>query len=565
MPPDLNGLLDNKDPIYSRRTADADAYTTANLGAYVGIFKDLQSNVITPHGFEQAHYFFLRLKNTEAAAVHSKYFLGMLARDGFGRLMVRNALADDAARSTMSHELIDAAHQWRADAPGNVTEEVHKKLRDLRIVSEYEVYVRRRLKGDAAAAGGGGGSIPPPGSTYRCPVNVLLGRSGYEKLGLTPPPSAAFQQGMAARGNLLEDPPAERWDAGYGSEIDALVIVGHPPESEPVPEGAAPIREILDAFRQIVTCHADIVREEVGTLLTGKDAAGKTHPIEPFGYRDGLSQPAFYETDRVYQEQNRLTGAQWDSFAPLRLALTPDPNGRTPGACGTYFVFRKLEQNIEQFYAQSDSLADGWQAAGAVPRDPTRTGEALRARFIGRELDGCPVGKDAPPTNDFDFSDDAKGVTCPFYAHVRKMNPRSGMRADWGPREHRIVRRGLPYGGRIEREDSGVPKDGRVKYLPGESGPVGLLFLCAQGDIENQFEFLQARWGNKTDHPRGRPWGMDVVIGQGGTNQVALDSTEPLQTTPVRPVVSLKGGDYFFAPSIGCLRGLLDDLLVGDP
>jgi hypothetical protein len=46
---------------------------------------------------------------------------------------------------------------------------------------------------------------------------------------------------------------------------------------------------------------------------------------------------------------------------------------------------------------------------------------------------------------------------------------------------------------------------------------------------------------------------------------VALDAEHPAVTTDVDPVVTLRGGDYFFAPSIGCLRGLLDDLLVGDP
>jgi Dyp-type peroxidase family len=569
MPPELKGLLDNQDPILARRTPAASAHTDANKAAYTALFKDLQCNILTPHGFEQAHYFFLRFKGAkEGAIVHTKYLLGMLARDGFGRLMVRNALADPAARQAMSPELIEAARCWGAGAPGNVSEEVHRMLSDLRVVSEYEVYVQRRLNGDAPGATARRASEPPPPvPKYRCPANVLLTRSGFRKLGLQLPSNGAFRAGMAARQDVLEDPPTASWEQGFDSEIDALLIVSHPVESTDSARrlGAASIRQMLDAFRQIVEAHATIVREEVGTVLTGKDAQGRPHPIEPFGYRDGLSQPAFYESDRVYQEDNGLSGAKWDSFAPLRLVLTPDPNGRTRTACGTYFVLRKLEQDIEAFYRQAASLADRGQKE-APPGSRSLTEEAIRARFVGRELDGSLVGQPGAATNDLDFSDDVRGVSCPFHAHIRKMNPRAGMRADWGPKERRIVRRGIPYGPRIERDDSGAPLKGRVRYLEGEeAGPIGLLFLCAQSDIENQFEFLQASWANKSDHPRGRPWGRDTIIGQGGTNHVALDAEHPAVTTDVDPVVTLRGGDYFFAPSIGCLRGLLDDLLVGDP
>jgi Dyp-type peroxidase family len=566
MPPELNGLLDNQAPINAVRPAGAEA--AADQASYTALFKDLQCNILTPHGFDQAHYFFLRFKDgEEGAIVQTRYLLGMLARDGFGRLMVRNALADKAVIESMSPELVEAARRWNEGMPGGVSDEVHQLLRDLRVVSEYEVYVTRRLKGDAPGATLRRASEPPPPiPSYRCPVNVLLTRSGFEKLGLAVPSNAAFREGMAKRGHLLDDPPARDWDQGYDSEMDALLIVSHPVlTGDSDRKGSASTSQMLKAFRQILTAHATVVRREIGTVLTGNDAGGTPHPIEPFGYRDGFSQPAFYESDRAYQEENGLSGGKWDSFAPLRLVLTPDPNGRTNTACGTYFVFRKLEQDIEKFYAQAASLADRWQTE-RPPGSPPLTDEEIRARFVGRELDGCPVGQAGGATNDFDFSDDEKGIRCPFHAHIRKMNPRASMRADWGPREHRIVRRGIPYGPHIEREDSGAPRDGRIRYLEGEKpAPIGLLFLCAQSDIENQFEFLQARWANKSDHPRGRPWGRDTIIGQGGSNQVALNPEEPAVTKNVDEVVTLKGGEYFFAPSIGCLRGLLDDLLVGDP
>ena len=51
---------------------------------------------------------------------------------------------------------------------------------------------------------------------------------------------------------------------------------------------------------------------------------------------------------------------------------------------------------------------------------------------------------------------------------------------------HRILRRGIPFGGSF-----GAPKGGSAKE------PRGLLFFCYQTTIENQFEFIQSQWLNR--------------------------------------------------------------------
>lgn len=57
-------------------------------------------------------------------------------------------------------------------------------------------------------------------------------------------------------------------------------------------------------------------------------------------------------------------------------------------------------------------------------------------------------------------------------------------------------------------------------------------------------------------------------LAPGETNRIAIeDRTGNASTgldTPYAPVVRLRGGEYFFAPSISFLRGLLDDLLAQD-
>jgi Dyp-type peroxidase family len=563
----LDQLLDNHEPISVKGGPEKAGFADPNGAAYTALLKDLQCNILTPHGFGQVHYYFLRFKDDAGEGyVETKYLLGMLARDGFGRLMVRNALTDPSVLDTMSPALIHLAKSWAEGVPGEISGDLHAKLKPLRLVSEHEVYVVRRLHGD----------VPEPPSRWTpegpFPVNVLLTRTGHQKLGLKLPPSAAFQDGMAKRGPQLNDPAPSKWEEHYWdaakkepAEIDALVMVARPPSAGSADGAVAD--SIVKTFEAIVEEHATIVQRELGVALKGIGRDGKPHNIEPFGFRDGLSQPAFYDSDRAYQEREKLSGQAWDAFAPLRLVLRPDPNGRTPQACGSYFVYRKLEQNIAGFHEQSKFLRD-------QPGLTSLTEADVRARFMGRTPQGDPLlpasaagqAGDSRPSNDFDFKDDLTGQVCPFFAHVRKMNPRAGMRQDWGPREHRIARRAIPYGPAIERNPDGTPVDGRVKYLEkGQTGSIGLLFLCAQGDIEQQFEFLQSRWANKADHPRGGIWGLDALIGQSGTNQVALNPSEPNHRSAVAPVVTLKGGEYFFAPSIGCLRGLLDDLLVGSP
>jgi deferrochelatase/peroxidase EfeB len=156
------------------------------------------------------------------------------------------------------------------------------------------------------------------------------------------------------------------------------------------------------------------------------------------------------------------------------------------------------------------------------------------------------------PENDFRYSQsDPQGNQCPFFAHIRKTNPRgeSGTREE---NSHRIARRGITYG-------KPTPPNAPTDALP-ETG-VGLLFQCCQADLEKQFEFLQRQWANSDSRPKPNA-GKDPVIGQsrngsfpnlqfpgspGGTGRKPFD---------FHGYVTMKGGEYFFAPSISFLQNL---------
>ena len=97
-------------------------------------------------------------------------------------------------------------------------------------------------------------------------------------------------------------------------------------------------------------------------------------------------------------------------------------------------------------------------------------------------------------------------------------------------------------------------------------GGVGLLFAAYQTNIESQFEFTQSRWANNPGFPAhgaAPPPGLDPIIGQGanpaGSQQTPLHWGDP--ATGSLPAdffgfVTLKGGEYFFAPAISTLRTL---------
>jgi deferrochelatase/peroxidase EfeB len=142
---------------------------------------------------------------------------------------------------------------------------------------------------------------------------------------------------------------------------------------------------------------------------------------------------------------------------------------------------------------------------------------------------------------------------------------------------HRIARRGITYGGPLSAADG-------LDDLP-EKG-VGLLFMCYQSDIWEQFEFIQRFWCNNPNflepgqsnnsNPNYEKTGLDAVIGQKQGEQfdpVIGEAPKPPQNwpqewdkptiqPPVQPenqfgqFVTLKGGEYFFSPSITFLRNL---------
>lgn len=359
-----------------------------------------------------------------------------------------------------------------------------------------------------------------------------------------------FREGMAAHGDELNDPPPSAWEEGYREgRIDAMFLLADDDEGHLLRRGRDLITE-LDQFSTILAV------ERGHALRTGEGEG-----IEHFGYVDGRSQPIFFKNDLAGEGPTN----KWDPSAPPGLVLVPDRNAAAPDCFGSYFVFRKLEQDVLRFTVAEHTLAD---ELGLVGQDRERAG----AMAVGRFRDGTPLalsqtdGFIPSKENNFKYDADPDGTKCPFHAHIRKVNPRGdiGRRVDpaatedVAERPRRIARRGITYGSRNRHPNAFQALDD----LP--SKEVGLLFMCFQASIANQFAFIQKLWSNNTDFVAAGT-GVDPLIGReataGGGPPVA--QSWPLQwgrkeraEIAFGSFVTLKGGEFFFAPSLPFLKVL---------
>jgi Dyp-type peroxidase family len=394
---------------------------------------------------------------------------------------------------------------------------------------------------------------------------AFLSAKGYEKLGLSfaaPGQNAAFGAGMKAGQGALGDPPSSTWEAPFQQELHAMALVA----DDDVARGSAAAASIR---LLIGDAGGTVHKTQTGTAIRNTVGNG----LEHFGYIDGRSQPLMLLED--IEKESRDEGiAQWDPTFPLTTALVEDPLVTDPEelAFGSFFVFRKLEQDVRGFKTLEQQLADALSLTGAAR-------ERAGAFVVGRFEDGTPVTMaDEPeqleaPRNDFDYTGDAAASRCPFHAHIRKTNPRGsgGFEAEADERLHIMARRGITY------ED--VPRTLHPEGLPEAetlaeflatvapdlpTGGVGLLFMAYNAHIDQQFAFTQTTWANNAGFPQApTPPGLDAVIGQdaGNPGGQAYPNTwddDTAGTTPFdfKGFVTMKGGEYFFAPSLHFLRNL---------
>lgn len=385
----------------------------------------------------------------------------------------------------------------------------------------------------------------------------FLTAAGYRALGhqaaLPQQNAAPFLAGLKARGATLSDPPPEVWSKPFRADIHAMVLIAD--NNDAVRDQAR------DAIIQLIKQSGGAVTllgTEEGRGMRNADGEG----IEHFGYVDGRSQPLMLVEDIDDEKNNKGGIDQWNPEIPLGQVLVPCPGGGSANSFGSYFVFRKLEQNVRGFKSQEVELADFLGLAG-------KHRELAGAMVIGRFENGTPAALSAVELpvpnpggvpNNFNFRSDPNGLKCPFAGHIRKSNPRGESVDKIGPivgneKRHLMARRGITYGRRGLH-----PNDPQIRFDDMPTGDVGLLFMAYQSNIEDQFEFTQQTWVNNADFVANGT-GIDPVIGQGHAPNGQKWPDQWGTSLKAEPFdfsrwVRLRGGEYFFAPSIPFLHSV---------
>ena len=322
------------------------------------------------------------------------------------------------------------------------------------------------------------------------------------------------------------------------------------------------------------------------------------HGNEPFGFRDSISLPKFdWNREQPAEaitvdyrnrvaigelllgypnEYNKYTDRPLldpaESGAGELLAAEDDPRKKDLGRNGTYLVLRQLEQDVRGFWRYLDSAVDG----DADER------YRLGAQIVGRTRDGVPLmAPNADPAfNDFIYDSDPSGTRCPLGAHIRRANPRnadlvghpSGIIAEWfnllglprprmradliaSTRFHRLLRRGREYGEALAPDQALQPQSA-------DDRPSGLQFACLCANISRQFEFVQNSWLMSTKF-NGMTEESDPLLGNReavgdcpATGNFSIPRAGQLagRLTQMPQFVTVRGGAYFFLPSLRALR-----------
>ncbi len=423
-------------------------------------------------------------------------------------------------------------------------------------------------------------------------INLALSASGLKRIdvsdvmlngfspefleGMAPKPTASGPSRRTSALGDLGDSSPEFWDWGgwnQNGNVDGVLLLYAGNKSS--------LMALVDTEIEAMEGAAEPALRQNGERLVLEGRIYEDRK-EHFGFKDGISQPMIDGSPRTSKKRNKtgdpdenkeLTADEkrvhlvkpgefilgYRNERRTRIAGisgTKDGKGaeaRDIRRNGTYLVFRQLEQDVPAF---NSFVANAAERIYRRADEPAR--EKIAAQLVGRTREGHPLvpagGLGTSSRNDFLYHfEDRFGMVCPIGAHIRRANPRDtiGPDADTALRlskMHRIIRRGRPYGERLDAAGS----DPAVAQVPR-----GISFIALNADIAGQFEMIQHSWLNNTRfgglHAGTDPFGhfgcaSDVVAIQSRPSNHYIDRP--------RPFVRVRGGAYFFLPGIEAVRAL---------
>jgi deferrochelatase/peroxidase EfeB len=464
--------------------------------------------------------------------------------------------------------------------------------------------------------GRGDGQIPQPDWTLNLAFTYLglkiLELPRASLVGFSP----EFVEGMKARKDILgDDGPSspDKWDPVWQkhrndahSDIHMLVTLNARTPAL-LEESYAWMQTILKPYGEQVSVLKGH-RGDDGVLMDYQDVhvlpdpeTGKPSPKEHFGYTDGIGDPVFegapaYDLN-VDGRGKQMPDGTWAALATGEFLLghideakeyPPAPLPILLSRNGTYMVYRKLHENVATFERYLDEHGKKYPGGR----------ELLAAKFVGRWRDnGAPLvaapdaqakakfdaefyasdkAKQDQMLSNFTYDEDMSGSRCPFSSHIRRINPRASLQMMRGDKagemqmsteafdtpgaltnRRRLLRRGLPYG--------------QVKDRTRDDGNHGIVIMMINADINRQFEFVQQQWINYGNDFQASSE-KEILLGNHSEHE-KFPSKAVLQVDPnsddapyflskIPRLVEMRGGEYFFIPSMTALRmmakGIID-------
>jgi Dyp-type peroxidase family len=354
----------------------------------------------------------------------------------------------------------------------------------------------------------------------------------------------AFRAGMAARAAQLGDTGVndpKQWDLPFGTGDVHIGLSAFSDTKEKWHQILGVARKQFEGFSGV-------------SVLAMQDFGAQPGDLNPLGYKDGIDQPAIEGSGveplpgqgRPIKAGEFILGYPGEAGVPLPMPQ-PDILGRN----GTFVGFRKYQSRVGAFNRFL-------RANGSTEEER----ELLAAKLVGRWRSGAPLtlapdvanpalGADPQRNNDFNYARDPRGLQVPLGSHIRRMNPRdTHLSRLTDVNIHRLIRRGTTYG---------EPYDPNALSEEDDKVPRGAYFLFISAKAMATIEFLQQEWINDGN-----------FIGVGGEHDpiIGLQDEGATFTIPREPVRRrlhgietfnvLRGGEYFFMPSLSALRWLAE-------
>jgi Dyp-type peroxidase family len=347
---------------------------------------------------------------------------------------------------------------------------------------------------------------------------------------------------MAARARDLRDEGVndpKNWEAPFGKDQIHIAL--------------SVFSDSLEKKERVLANAREQIEKATGiTVLRKDDFGAQPGDLNSLGYKDGIDQPPVEGSGveplpgqgRPIKAGEFILGYPGEAGVPL-----PMPQPEILGRNGTFVGLRKYQTRVgafNRFLHENGHTEQERELLAATLVGRWRSGAPLT---LAPEVDHPTLGADPQRNNDFNYANDPHGLQVPLGSHIRRMNPRdSRLTLLTDNNLHRVIRRGTTYG---------PPYDASALSEQDDEVPHGSYFLFISAKAMATIEFLQKEWIND---------GNFIGVGEERDPIIGLQPEGAIFTIPREPVRRrihsihtfnvLRGGEYFFMPSISALQWL---------